>query len=217
MSRYQNFKGPLFDPTGLGLASHDSRGRAWRQRHLAGVSHNETENLLIAFNADGLAMPLEFDRYALPRLLKRAIKHEFGVARGSGRYGITATRYRLMLGPDGLKNWVTYWFAEPADGYANNKKIFDRYVQREIMQLIESRKFENIARCPVMGREFLQYSSTQEKQAAFDKGTAEIKRDINEHAAAEYQKQMEYERDLAAWLKGEHLKPKQITAMQAAV
>lgn len=216
MSRYPNFKGPLFDPTGLGLASHDPQGRAWRQRHLAGISHNETENVLIAFNADGLAMPLEFDRYALPRLLSRAVKHEFGVARGNGRYGLTDPRYRFMLGPDGLKNWITYWFAEPDTGYANDKKVFDRGAEREILELTECRKFENLSRCPVMGREFLQYSSAQEKQAAFDKSTAEIKRDINEHAAAEYQKQIERERDLAAWLKGERLKPKPLAAMQAA-
>ncbi len=216
MSRFPSFKGPLFDPTGLGFASYDQHGRAWRQRYLAGISHNETENVLIAFNAEGLAMPLEFDRYTLPNLLRLAIKREFNVVHGAGRYGKTKERYKYLLGPEGLENWVTYWFAEPDDGYANDKEVFERYAQQEVVELTESRKFENIAGCPVMAREFLQYSSTQEKQAAFDKGTAEIKRDIIEHAAAEYQKQMEHERDLAAWLKGERLKPKPLAAMQAA-
>lgn len=217
MSRYPNFKGPLFDPRGLGLASRDSQGHAWRQRHLAGISHNEAENVLIAFNADGLAMPLEFDRYALPRQLEQAINYKPCVAHGDGRYGLTAQRYRLMLGPDGLKNWITYWFAEPEKGFANDKKVFDSFeAEQEIKDLETYHDFESVISCPFLGKKYSKYTSTEEKRAAFDNDRAEDKRRIIEQCDAIYQQKMKQEQSLKEWLQGKTSQPNPLAGMPAA-
>lgn len=217
MSSFPSFKGPLFDPTGLGFASYDQHGRAWRQRHLAGISHNETENVLIAFNADGLAMPLEFNRYTLPRLLKLAIKHEFNAVHGAGRYGKTNERYKYLLGPEGLKNWITYWFAEPEKGFSNDKKVFDSFeAEQEIKDLETYHDFESVISCPFLGKKYSKYTSTEEKRAAFDNDRAEDKRRIIEQCDAIYQQKMKQEQSLKEWLQGKTSQPNPLAGMPAA-
>lgn len=201
MNRYRNFKGALFDPTGLGFGGHDSQGRAWRQRHLAGVSYNAAEGRLIAFNADGLAMPLEHNRYALPSLFRMAVKYKHGVAHGKGCFGLADQSYQFLLGPDGLKKWATYWFAEPENGFANDKQALARETKKEIEELTENWSIERIARDPWHKEIIAGLTSRQEQQRAVNNWLApEIQR-IIEHNNAEYRKQIKIECEIEAWLK----------------
>lgn len=197
MNKVCNFDGPLFDPTGLGFANQHPKHLDWRHRHLAGVSYNPTKNALIAFNAEGLAMPLEHDRYKLPQLLSTAVRIEFSTARGAGIYGTGAAENQPLLDPAGLKRWITYWFAEPEHGFANDNQALDRLIEQDIQEMLANRKA--LAGVRSRGRK---PSILKEKQK------------ITESRTAAHIKQVEYDSYLGGLLSGTASGPEQQDGMQ---
>ena len=208
-------KEPLTDPRGLGFCMGGAMHGGWRQRHLAGVSWNPDRNILIAFNADGLAMPVDHDPDEVYRLQASAVRRELGAAYGDGCHGITASRYRFAFHPFKSEEWATYWFADPEGGF-NDKQALELKIKKEIAEETEGYELETVKLCPYKKLIITGLTCPHEQQNAIDRKIAEIKQSITDSNTAEYRRQLKYERDLEAWLRGNHTNLRPPEKMQAA-
>lgn len=122
----ESFTAPLFDLSGIGFKTINHNGANWRQRTVAGISYNHAADIAIAFNADGLALPMEHNRYTLPELLQTATRREFGAIHGAGRYGKESKPLADRIAGTDTQDWVTHWLPAPAAGYANDRRLYDQ-------------------------------------------------------------------------------------------
>lgn len=209
-------KEPLTDPRALGFCTGGAMHGGWRQRHLTGVSWNPARNILIAFNADGLAMPVDHDCDEVHRLLKMAVRRDLGVAHGDGCHGVTAPHYRFAFHPFKPEEWATYWFAEPKGGFSNSKQALELKIKKEITEETAGYDLETVKRCPLKKKIIAGLTCPHEQQNAINRTIEETKQSITSYNTAEYQRQLKYERDLEAWLRGKHTNLRPPEKIQAA-
>lgn len=226
--RIQPFKTPLFDPTGLGFGHWVAAWKYFRQRYIAGVSYNQSDDRIQAFNPDGLVLPLEHNRYALPKLLQGAVRHEFGRICGEGQFAIKAHEYRTLESAGRLKEWVTYWFSDPEGGFACEPTVRAVCRAKSVRQCREDievafrsasdRVWPEHLRAGALKQSGLSdaESLSSSRQAWLASEIQRREEEAGEDSDRFYAQQLEFDRQISAWLRGDVGHPPLLALMKGA-
>ncbi len=229
MSNYPPFKTAIFDPTGFGFGYWLPGFRYYPELHISAVSYNQQEDRAYFINANGNAVPLEHNRYPLAAMLKRAVRHEFGCIAGDGQFAMKPPEYQALVKAGRLKEWVTYWFADPEPGFESDPAVYAAYRAKCVLEArkntesffrtAEDRYWPEELRSAKQQPEALSINreQLQEKRRAWL--DLELKR-CEEQAGKECDEsraaQMKLDKQIGEWLRGDVGYPPLLALMKAS-
>ncbi|WP_033998018.1 hypothetical protein [Pseudomonas paraeruginosa] len=125
------FKGPYFDPTGIGFRMASLHELNRRALTIVAVCWNPIERAAVFVNADGLALPLEVHPYDVVDLLQHAVRVDYGKVIGDGQFAMKPAELKALEASGRIKPWVVYHLPQPT-GYVNDAATWAEFVAADL-------------------------------------------------------------------------------------